>query len=77
MYKLLKIFFLNIILFISLIVSFDFVFGYWLNDYNFGPNMRGKRIQKIVFNNNNQKTYYFRDFYGFREDGNINEKYNI
>src|SRR6056300_328711 len=38
--------------------------------------MRGKRIQKIVFEHPKKKTYYLRDFYGFREDGDINQKYN-
>ena len=45
-------------------------------EYNFGPQLRGKRVQKIVFNYDNEKTTYLRDFYGFRENNNIYEKYD-
>ena len=76
MYKLLKLLFINLAVILILIVSIDIIFGYWFDKNNFGPNMRGKRVQKIVFNHDNKKTYYLRDFYGFREDGNINEKYD-
>ena len=69
MYKLTKILFLNFLIFSILILIFDLIFGYWFQDYNFGTNMRGKRIQKIVFEHPTKKTYYLRDFYGFREDG--------
>ena len=76
MFKHTKLFFINITVYLILIICSDLVFGYWFKDYNFGPQLRGKRIQKIVFNHNNEKTIYLRDFYGFREDGNIYEKYN-
>ena len=76
MYKLTKILFLNFLIFSILILIFDLIFGYWFQDYNFGTNMRGKRIQKIVFEHPTKKTYYLRDFYGFREDGDINKKYD-
>ena len=76
MKKVIKIIFINLFFFIFLIVSIDLTFGYWFNDYNFGPNMRGKRIQKIIFNKDDNKIFYFRDFFGFREDGNINKKYD-
>ena len=33
-------------------------------------------MQKIVFNHKNEKTIYLRDFYGFRENNNIYEKYD-
>ncbi|WP_023648937.1 hypothetical protein [Candidatus Pelagibacter ubique] len=74
--KLIKLFSINLIVFLFLIICSDLIFGYWFNDYNFGPQLRGKRIQKIVFSHNDQKTIYLRDFYGFREDKNIYEKYN-
>tara|TARA_B100000902_G_C27224117_1_gene871241 strand:- start:121 stop:1170 length:1050 start_codon:yes stop_codon:yes gene_type:complete len=76
MKKVIKIFFINISFFTFLIVCIDLTFGYWFDDYNFGPNMRGKRVQKIIFNKDNKKTFYYRDFFGFREDGNINKKYD-
>ena len=38
--------------------------------------MRGKRVQKIVFYNHNEKINYFRDYYGFRENNKLDKKYN-
>ena len=76
MFKVFKLFLINIAVFFSLIICIELIFGYWFQDYNFGPELRGKRIQKIVFNHNNKKTIYLRDFYGFREDVNIYEKYD-
>ena len=76
MSKLLKLFLINIIVLLTLITTSDLIFGYWFKDYNFGPQLRGKRIQKIVFNHNDNKTIYLRDFYGFRENINIYEKYD-
>jgi len=74
--KLIKLVFSNFLIFSILILFIDLIFGYWFQDYNFGTNMRGKRIQKIVFEHAQKKTYYLRDFYGFREDGDINKKYD-
>jgi len=76
MNRLIKLFLVNSIILFTLIVGADLIFGYWFKDYNFGPELRGKRIQKIIFNHNNEKTIYLRDFYGFREDKNIYEKYD-
>ena len=76
MLKLIKLFLINLIVLLFLIICSDLILGYWFKDYNFGPQLRGKRIQKIVFNHNNEKTTYLRDFYGFREDKNIYEKYD-
>ena len=76
MSKILKLTFINIIVFLVFVIFSDLIFGYWFKDYNFGPQLRGKRIQKIVFNHNNEKTIYLRDFYGFRTGGNIYEKYD-
>ena len=76
MLKIFKLYLINIAVFFSLIICIELIFGYWFQDYNFGPELRGKRIQKIVFNHNNEETIYLRDFYGFREDVNIYEKYD-
>ena len=76
MSKLTKLLLPNLLIFSILILFIELIFGYWFQDYNFGPNMKGKRIQKIVFEYPEKKTYYFRDFYGFREDGDIYEKYD-
>ena len=76
MIKILKLTLYNLLFFLVTIAIIELIFGYWFDKNNFGPNMRGKRVQKIVFNHDNKKTYYLRDFYGFREDGNINEKYD-
>lgn len=76
MFKTIKIFLINLIALLILIIFIDLVFGYWFKDYNFGPQLRGKRVQNITFHHNNEKTIYLRDFYGFREDGNIYEKYD-
>ena len=76
MRKIFKIISINSIIFFFIIICVDLIFGYWLDDLNFGPNMRGKRIQKIVFEKKNEKIFYYRDFYGFRENKNIYEKYD-
>ena len=76
MFKVIKIFLINLTVLFSLVVFIELIFGYWFKDYNFGPELRGKRMQKIVFNHKNEKTIYLRDFYGFRENNNIYEKYD-
>ena len=76
MLRLIKLFLINFLVLLALIICGDLIFGYWFKDYNFGPELRGKRIQKIVFNHDNENTIYLRDFYGFRENRNIYEKYD-
>ena len=76
MFRVIKIFLINLTVLFSLVVFIELIFGYWFKDYNFGPELRGKRMQKIVFNHKNEKTIYLRDFYGFRENNNIYEKYD-
>ena len=76
MSKIIKLLLSNFLIISILILFIELIFGYWFQDYNFGTNMRGKRIQKIVFEHPQKKTYYLRDFYGFREDGDINQKYD-
>ncbi len=62
--------------FIFIIIA-ELFFGYWFKEYNFGPELRGKRIQKIIHQHiNGDKTFYFRDFYGMRENEDIYEKYD-
>jgi len=48
----------------------------WFEKINFGPDMRGKRLQKIIYYHQNNEILYNRDYYGFRENNN-NEKYNV
>ena len=76
MFKYTKVVLINVCVYLTLIIGSDLIFGYWFKEYNFGPQLRGKRIQKIIFNHNNEKTTYLRDFYGFRENNNIYEKYD-
>tara|TARA_B100000989_G_scaffold295915_1_gene278000 strand:- start:2406 stop:3449 length:1044 start_codon:yes stop_codon:yes gene_type:complete len=76
MFRVIKIILINLTVLLSLIVLIELIFGYWFKDYNFGPELRGKRMQKIIFNHKNEKTIYLRDFYGFRENNNIYEKYD-
>ena len=74
--KLFKIIFYNIFVLLVFILIIEIIFGYWFKELNFGPNMRGKRVQKIVFKHENKQINYFRDFYGFREGPYINKKYD-
>ncbi|WP_440924063.1 SGNH/GDSL hydrolase family protein [Candidatus Pelagibacter sp.] len=76
MFRVIKIILINLTILLSLVVLIELIFGYWFKDYNFGPELRGKRMQKIIFNHKNEKTIYLRDFYGFRENHNIYEKYD-
>ena len=76
MSKLFKIIFYNIFVLLVFILTIEIFFGYWFKEFNFGPDMRGKRIQKIVFQHENKQINYFRDFYGFREGPYINKKYD-
>ena len=71
------------IILIILVVIIEVSFGYWFDRYNFGPDMRGKRIQKIIFKNNldfiedKENVVFYKDFYGFRSNKeNIYEKYD-
>ena len=66
-----------------LVIIIEFSFGYCLDEYNFGPDMRGKRIQKIIFKTNldyiddKESVIFYKDFYGFRSSKeNIYEKYD-
>ena len=76
MSKFFKIIFYNIFVLLVFILTIEIFFGYWFKEFNFGPDMRGKRIQKIVFQHENKQINYYRDFYGFREGPYINKKYD-
>jgi len=76
MNKYLKTISINLIIFFLFIILIELFFGYWFSELNFGPHMRGKRVQKIVFYNHNEKINYFRDYYGFRENNKLDKKYN-
>ena len=47
MFRLIKLFLINCLILLTLIICVDLIFGYWFKEYNFGPQLRGKRIQKI------------------------------
>ncbi len=70
MYK--KVFFINILIFIFLLITFELILGYWFSKNNFGYHMRSKRLiqYKISseFNNKKYDFIYKRNFYGFRAD---------
>ena len=70
------IFFNTIVLFILVLVS-ELFFGYWFDKYDFGIDMRGKRIEKNIYEYDNKKILYTRDFFGFRSNGDISDKYEI
>ncbi len=76
MNKIFKIFFFNLFFLFSILVIIELIFGMWFEKINFGPDMRGKRLQKIIYYHQNNKILYNRDFYGFRENNN-NEKYDV
>ncbi len=70
MHKIIKIIFYNLIIFFSLLILSEIIFGYWFTKDNFGIHMRQERnknwytISKM--NNIEYKFYYKRNFYGFR-----------
>ena len=77
MYKFFKISFINLIIFSFLVVVAEIFFGYWFDEYNFGPEMRGKRMQKVLFKDGEENIYFYKDFYGFRtEIDDIDQNYD-
>ena len=79
--KLLFILKINLLIFIFTLSIFEIFFGYWLSDNQFSYHMRGKRLQKIEFDfereNFSKKVIFKRDFYGFREDFEFDNKYDL
>jgi len=70
--KIIKILFINCIIFFSLISIFEIFFGYWFKENNFGFIMRFERQKQIFYETiHDEKKYRFfykRNFYGFRGD---------
>ena len=69
--KIIKILFINFIIFFSLIFIFEVFFGYWFKENNFGFIMRFERqkqnfIMKQFTMKKNIGFFYKRNFYGFR-----------
>ena len=82
--KIKKILFLlkiNFLIFIFALSIIELFFGYWLDNNQFSFHMRGKRMQKIEFNfereNFSKKVVFKRDYYGFREDFEFDNKYDL
>ena len=65
-----KIFFINLCIFLLLIIFIEAIFGYWFKEDNFGIHMRKHRNQsenyEIKLNKQKYKFKYKRNFYGFR-----------
>ena len=68
--KIIKILFINCIIFFSLISIFEIFFGYWFKENNFGFIMRFERQKQNYYETiHDEKKYSFfykRNFYGFR-----------
>ena len=68
--KIIKIVFINFVIFFSLILIFEFFFGYWFTKNNFGFVMRLERQKQILYetihDEKKYKFFYKRNFYGFR-----------
>ena len=68
--KIIKILFINCIIFFSLIFLFEIFFGYWFKENNFGFIMRFERQKQNYYetfhDEKKYKFYYKRNFYGFR-----------
>ena len=68
--KYIKIFYINLIVLFSLILTFEMFFGYWFKKNNFGFFMRHERQKQnyyeTIHDEKKYKFYYKRNFYGFR-----------
>ena len=68
--KIIKILFINCIIFFSLIFIFEIFFGYWFKKDNFGFIMRFERQKQnyyeTIHDEKKYRFYYKRNFYGFR-----------
>ena len=77
--KIIKILFINCIIFFSLIFIFEIFFGYWFKKNNFGFIMRFERQKQnyyeTIHDEKKHKFYYKRNFYAFR--GNEIDPSNI
>tara|TARA_B110000902_G_C14198305_1_gene546767 strand:- start:186 stop:1217 length:1032 start_codon:yes stop_codon:yes gene_type:complete len=72
---------INLILTLFFILIFEFVLGHWFKEDHFGYHMRGKRLQKVNYfvnyDNIKKDWVYRRDYYGFREDFDFKNKYDL
>ena len=72
---------INILILGFILIFIEIIFGYWFKKDSFSYHMRGKRLQKIELNfdkpNFSAHTVFRRDYYGFREDYDFNDKYNL
>ena len=68
--KITKIFIINFIIVLLFLSVIELSFGYWFDEYNFGPHMREHRMknQRIVWKNDTEEIEYFyrRNYHGFR-----------
>ena len=81
MKKTVKVVSINLAFIIFIILVFELLFGHWFEKNYFGYNMKGKRLQKIDFEidkkNIKKKWTYRRDYYGFREEFDFKNKYDL
>ena len=81
MNKLIKTIFINLIFISFIVLVFELSLGHWFKKNYFGHNMKGKRLQKIDFSINEEsfkkKWTYRRDYYGFREEFDFEDKYDL
>ena len=81
MKKTIKVVLINLIFIIFIILVSELLFGHWFEKNYFGYNMKGKRLQKIDFvinkKNIKKKWTYRRDYYGFREEFDFKNKYDL
>jgi lysophospholipase L1-like esterase len=70
MIKYFKIIIINFLIFITLVLIVEIIFGYWFDKDNLGPYMREHRMKKALYtlkiNNEEYKYVYKRNYYGFR-----------
>lgn len=75
------IFIINIFILSFLTITTEIILGTWFKKYSFTHHMRGKRLQKIEFYSDlpffSQNTVFRRDYYGFREDYDFDDKYDL
>jgi len=81
MKKSIRVVLINLISITFIILVFELLFGHWFEKNYFGYNMKGKRLQKIDFSidkkNFKKKWTYRRDYYGFREEFDFKNKYDL
>ena len=77
----LKIFFINISLLLIFVLLVEVFAGSWLAEDGFSHHMRGKRLQKTHFkakiNGEYKEWNYRRDYYGFREEFEHDNLYDL